>query len=188
MSLTLKPPRPVTDAELLEFARRNPGFQFERSATGELIVTPTGSEAGRRTLQLAFQIEAWNRTRLLGVVFDSSTGFRMPDGSLLSPDASWVRRDRWEALSIEQRAGFAPLCPDAVFEIASKTVSLAELRAKMRVYLANGAQLAILIDPEGRSVEVHEPGQELQTSKNRAAVSLDRLLPGFVLELGPLFA
>ncbi len=112
----------------------------------------------------------------------------MPDGSLLSPDASCVRRECWEALSIEQRAGFAPVCPDAVFEIASKTDSLTELRAKMRVYLANGVQLAVLIDPEGRNVEVHTPGQELQTHKSTAAVSLDPLLPGFVLELGPLFA
>lgn len=184
----LAAPRPVADEELREFARRNPGFQFERSATGELIVTPTGSEAGRRSLQLAYQIEGWNRSRLLGVVFDSSTGFRMPDGSLLSPNASWVRRDRWEGLSLEQREGFAPLCPDAVFEIASKTDSLTELRAKMQAYLVNGAQLAVLIDPEGRSVEVYKPGQEVQTHKSRATISLDPSLPGCVLDLGPLYS
>ncbi len=187
MAITLKPPKPVTDEELREFSRRNPGLQFERSATGELIVTPTESEAGRRSAQLAVQIEAWNRLRTLGVVFDSSTGFRMPDGSLLSPDASWARRDRWEALTLDQREGFAPLCPDAAFEIASRTDSRPELQAKMRAYLANGAHVAVLIDPLGRSVEVYTPQRNVQVYDHPDTVSLDPSLPGFTLALGPLF-
>src|SRR5207302_9361770 len=99
MAITLKPPKPLTYGELLEFSRRNPGYQFERSA----------------------QLEAWNRSRSSGLVFDSSTGFRMPDGAVLSPDASWVRRDRWERLAPADREGFAPLCPDAVFEMGRRT-------------------------------------------------------------------
>src|SRR5205807_10583146 len=139
MAITLKPPKPLTDSELVEFSRRNPGYQFERSATGELIVTPTGSDAGRRNAQLAYQLEAWNRSRSLGVAFDSSTGFRMPDGALLSPDASWVRRDRWEGLAAAEREGFAPVCPDVVFEIASTNNTPTELGAKIPAYLTTGA-------------------------------------------------
>lgn len=188
MALTLKPPRPVTDEELLEFSRRNPGFQFERSATGDLIVTPTGSGAGRRNAELTYQLKAWNRSRDLGVVFDSSTGFHMPDGALLSPDASWVRRDRWDALTREEQEGFAPLCPDAVFEIASRSDTPEHLRGKMGAYITNGARVAVLIDPYGRIVEVYRPDHVPQMLSAPATVPLDPMLPGFVLDPGPLFA
>jgi len=186
MALTLKPPKPLTDDELLEFSRRNPGMQFERSATGELIVTPTGSDAGRRNAQLAYQLEAWNRSRSLGVVFDSSTGFRMPDGALLSPDASWVRRDRWEGLAAAEREGFAPLCPDVVFEIASTNNTRTELEAKMRAYITNGAQAAVLIDPQGRRVEIYRPGRKVEVDLHPGTISLDPPLAGFTLTLAPL--
>ena len=188
MALTLKPPRPLTDDELLEFSRRNPGLQFERSATGELVVTPTGSDAGRRNAQLAYQLEAWNRSRSpsLGVVFDSSTGFRMPDGALLSPDASWVRRDRWEGLAPAEREGFAPLCPDVVFEIASTSNTRPELQAKMRAYISNGAQVAVLIDPQGRGVEIYRLGRTVEVDQHSDTISLDPPLIGFTLTLAPL--
>jgi Uma2 family endonuclease len=137
----------VTDEELWELSERNPGYQFERTADGRLIVTPTGGESGRRSGEIFGQLREWNRRTRLGVAFDSSTGFRLPDGSLLSPDASWVRRERWEALSREEREGFVPLCPDAVFEVRSASQSLGELREKMEAYRANGARLGVLIDP-----------------------------------------
>ena len=78
------------------------------------------------------------------VAFDSSTGFRLPDGALLSPDASWVRRDRWQALTPQDRRGFAPLCPDVVFEVRSESDALQDLRKKMLSYIANGTQLGRL--------------------------------------------
>jgi Uma2 family endonuclease len=112
----------------------------------------------------------------------------MPDGSLLSPDASWVRRDRWDALTAEQRKKFGPLCPDAALEIRSESNTLTELREKVRAYLANGTQIAVLIDPDGRGVEVYRPGREPETHRNPKTVTLDPELPGFVLEIGPLFA
>ncbi len=187
MAITLKHTRPVTDEEIRELSRQNPGYQFERSAKGELIVTPTGSESGRRSAELTYQLQAWNRQQGNGVVFDSSAGFRMADGALLSPDASWVRRERWDALSAEQREGFAPVCPDAVFEVRSPTDATSELRAKMRVYVANGAQVAVLVDPYGRSVEVYRPGQDPQVFQDSAPVALNPELPGFVLDLSPVF-
>lgn len=177
----------VTDEELLRLSELNPGYQFERTAEGRIIVSPTGGESGRRSAKLVHQLERWNEQKELGVVFDSSTGFGLPDGSVLSPDASWMRRERWEALSREEREGFVPLCPDAVFEIRSRFQSLAELREKMNAYLANGASLAVLIDPPSRGVEVYRPGGQVERRENPPAVSLDPELPGFILELAAIF-
>ena len=103
MAITLTLSHKVTDEELLELAERNPGYQFERNVRGELVVTPTGMESGRASGEVLVQLGLWNRKTQGGVVLDSSTGFRLPDGALLSPDASWVRRDRWDALTPEQR-------------------------------------------------------------------------------------
>jgi Uma2 family endonuclease len=180
--------RPVTDEELLQLSRRNPGYRFERSAEGRLIVTPAGGESGRRSLEVAGQLRDWNRSAQLGIVFDSSTGFRLPDGSLLSPDASWVRRDRWEALTREEREGFVPLCPDAAFEVRSPSDMLADPREKVQSYLANGARVAVLIDPYARAVEVYRPGREPERHERPDRVALGPELPGFVLELEPVFA
>jgi Uma2 family endonuclease len=188
MAITLRPARPVTDDELLTLSERNPGYQFERTSGGELIVTPTGGESGRRSLRLAQQLGNWTDRDGTGVAFDSSTGFRLPDGAVHAPDTSWVRRDRWEALSRDQRRKFAPLCPDAVFEIRSESQSPAELRAKMRVYLANGARLAVLIDPDERIIEIYRPGHEPETQRDPATLALDPELPGFVVDLEPIFA
>lgn len=111
----------------------------------------------------------------------------MPDGSVLSPHASWVRRDRWDALTIEDRKKFGPFCPDAVFEIQSESNTLAELRDKMRAYLANGARVGVLVDPDRRTVEVHRPGREPEMHQDPKAVSLDPELAGFILNLESVF-
>ncbi len=179
--------RVVTDEELMELSERNPGYQFERTADGRLVVSPTGMESGRRSMKLAYQLESWNERTRSGVVFDSSTGFRLPDGSLLSPDASWVRRERWEAIPREEREKFGPFCPDAVFEIRSSHQSPEELREKMRAYLRNGARIAVLIDPYARTVEVYRPGREVEVHREAERVALDPELAGFELDLKPVF-
>jgi Uma2 family endonuclease len=186
MAISLRLAAPPDDHDILELSRRNPGFQFERSAAGELIVTPTSGEAGRRGAALTLQLGRWAE-QAGGVVFGPSTGFRLPDGSLLSPDASWMPQERWAALTPEQQDSFAPLCPDAVFEIASKSDSLERLRVKMRAYLANGARLAVLIDPQRRAVEVYLPDRDVQIIDDPRSVPLDVVLPGFVLDPAPIF-
>jgi Uma2 family endonuclease len=188
MAIELDLLRPLTDEELLRLSERNPGYQFERTADGRLVVSPTGGESGRRSLQVAYQLEQWNRSSgRRGFVFDSSTGFLLSDGSLFSPDASWVARERWEALSLEQRQGFAPLCPEAVFEIRSPSQTLGELRRKMEGYLRNGARIGVLLDPYTRTVEVYRPGQQTQRLEAPDRVALDPELPGFALDPGPVF-
>jgi len=178
---------PVTDEELLRLSERNPGYQFERTADGRLVVSPTGGERGRRSAEVAHQLRQWSQQSRTGVVFDSSTGFLLPDGSVLSPDASWMRRERWEALSEDEREGFVPVCPDAVFEIRSRTQRPQELREKMRAYLRNGARVAVLVDPYAASVEVYRPGSEPQVYRDVQRVRLDPELAGFELDLAPVF-
>ena len=177
----------VTDEELLALSDRNPGYQIERTVEGRLVVSPTKSEGGRRSMEVALQLGIWNRQTGPGITFDSSTGFTLPDGSCRSPDASWVRRERWYALTREQRRSFAPICPDAVFEIRSESDSLAELRAKMEAYIGCGAKIGVLIDPEARAAWVYRPGMPAEHHDNALQLPLGPELSGLVLELGPVF-
>jgi Uma2 family endonuclease len=187
MGVTFAPVRPVTDDELLKLSERNPGYQFERTARGELIVTPTGGRAGQRELELAKQLGIWTDQDRRGVAFSPSTMFVLPDGSRFMPDASWVQRDRYQRLTEKERQGWLPLCPDAAFEIASPSDHLPDLQNKIRTYVANGAKIAVLIDPDQRAVEVYRPGREPEIHRDPAAVALGPELPGFVLDLKPLF-
>jgi len=186
VAISLRLPAQLTDEDIRDLSTRNPGLEIEQAPSGELILTPTGAEAGRR-IALGAQLYNWAIAQGMGLPFGPSMGFRLSDGSLQSPDASWVRRDRWAALTPAQREGFAPLCPDAVFEIRSRSDSLSDLREKMRVYLANAARLAVLIDPQRRAVEVYEPGRELQVREHAESLPLDPVLPGFTFDLRPIF-
>ncbi len=188
MAIRIDVLHPVTDEELRALSERNPGYQFERTAEGRLVVAPVGSEGGVRSGEVFGQLRDWSRAARRGVVFDSSTGFNLPNGACRSPDASWVPQARWDALSPAQRQGFAPLCPDAVFEVRSTSDTIAELRAKMREYMDNGARLGVLIDCEGAAVEVHRPGGDPERHGDVASVALDPELPGFALDLGAIFS
>jgi Uma2 family endonuclease len=186
MATTLRLLTPVTDEELLELSKLNPGYQIERDAAGELIMAPTGGKSGRREVRLLAQLDQWAEREGTGVAFGPSTGFRLPDSAVRAPDASWVRRSRWNALSPAEQDRFAPICPDAVFEIASPSTRVDELEDKMRAYLANGARLGILIDPEERAVEIYRPGRDPILHRTATEVALDPELPGFVLKLEPI--
>jgi Uma2 family endonuclease len=179
----------VTDAQFLELAIANPELQLERNATGELsVMAPTGSETGKKNLEIEGQLWLWNRETKLGVVFDSSTGFSLPNGSDRAPDAAWVRQDRWEALTPEQQEGFAPLCPDFVLELRSKTDPIETLRAKMREYIENGARLGWLIDRKNQTVEIYRPNQDVELLEHPISLSGEDVLPGFVLDLTEIWS
>ncbi|WP_414755012.1 Uma2 family endonuclease [Anabaena sp. CCY 9910] len=174
----------VSHEQFVQLALANRDLQLERTATGELIVMPpTGSDTGYKNSDINAQLWLWNRQAKLGVVFDSSSGFHLPNGSSLSPDASWIRQDRWDALSIEQQEAFAPICPDFVLELRSKNDSIEKLRAKMREYIDNGARLGWLIDRKNRQVEVYRPGQDVEILNHPVNLSGENVLPGFVLDL-----
>ncbi len=146
--LALKLREPPSNLEIERLAEQNPGYRFEREPDGTLIVSPTGSAAGARNARLTALLSRWNDgLNEPGICFDSSTGFTLPDGSLISPDGSWVEAARWRALSDDQRESYAPLVPDVVVEIASKTDRVDALRAKLARCRALGAQYVLLLDP-----------------------------------------
>ncbi|MBH8563185.1 Uma2 family endonuclease [Nostoc sp. CENA67] len=174
----------VTHEQFIELVLANRDLQLERTATGELIVMPpTGSDTGKRNFDIAGQLWLWNRQNKLGVAFDSSTGFYLPNGSDRSPDVAWIRQDRWDALSKEQQEAFAPICPDFVLELRSKNDSIEKLRAKMREYIDNGARLGWLIDQKNKQVEIYRPNQDVEVLNNPVSLSGEDVLPGFVLDL-----
>ncbi|MBE9163700.1 MULTISPECIES: Uma2 family endonuclease [Microcoleaceae] len=185
LELTLE----LTDEQFFQLCLDNRDLRFERTATGELIIMPpTGSETGRRNSDLNFQLQSWSRqNKHLGVVFDSSTGFKLPDGSDISPDAAWIRRDRWDALTAKQKEKFAPICPDFVVELRSATDSLEKLRAKMKVYVKNGARLGWLLDRQNRQVEISRQDREVEILDAPQTLSGENVLPGFVLDLTDIF-
>ncbi|HEY9648095.1 MAG TPA: Uma2 family endonuclease [Chroococcidiopsis sp.] len=179
----------VTSEQFASLAAANRELRLERTAAGELIVNPpTGGETGHRNLSITGQISVWfEANETLGLAFDSSTGFELPNGANRSPDASWIRRQRWEALTAEQRKGFVPLCPDFVVELRSESDRLNDLQAKMQEYLDNGAQLGWLIDPQNKRVEIYRAGQAVEVLENPSAVSGETVLPGFTLALKRIF-
>jgi Uma2 family endonuclease len=182
LELTLE----LTDEQFFQLCQNNRDLRFERTANGELIImSPTGSETGRRNSGLNFQLTAWNIQNNLGVVFDSSSGFKLPDGSDISPDSAWVRRDRWDALTPEQKEKFAPICPDFVVELRSASDSLEKLRAKMKVYIKNGAKLGWLLDRKNRQVEISRD-RDVEIRYSPATLSGEDVLPGFVLDLSDI--
>lgn len=174
----------LTDEQFFQLCQNNRDLQFERTATGELIIMPpTGSETSNRNIDLSYQLQGWSRQNNLGKAFDSSGGFKLPNGAERSPDASWVSIERWNALTSEQQNKFAPLCPDFVVELRSPSDSLEKLRSKMREYIENGARLGWLIDRQNRRVEIYRPNQEVEIISSPTHLSGEDVLPGFVLDL-----
>jgi Uma2 family endonuclease len=188
LPLRVRPARPLNDAELFEFCRVNRELRIERTRAGELIImSPTGSETGRRNFNLLGQLSAWVARDGTGVGFDSSTGFILPNGAERSPDASWIRREIWSRLSAAERAKFAPICPDFVVELRSPSDDLSDLHQKLEEYLQCGARLGWLIDPETRTVWVYRPGTAVLELRDSERLSADPELAGFELELASIW-
>jgi Uma2 family endonuclease len=178
----------VTDQQFLEFTQANPELRLERTAQGELIVMPpTGSEGGSYNAELTYDLVGWNRQTRLGKVFDSSTGFRLPNGAIRAPDGAWIEQARSDALTPEQRTGFAPICPDFVIELASETDDREDLRKKMQEYIDNGCCLGWLILPKNQQVEIYRPKQPVESVPFSIPLSGEDVLPGFVLNLKHIF-
>ncbi|MBE9016955.1 Uma2 family endonuclease [Chroococcidiopsidales cyanobacterium LEGE 13417] len=179
----------LDDAEFEQVVRSNPEWNFEQTAAGDLvIVPPTGGTSGKKNLSLSRQFGNWVEENLdKGEGFDSSTLFILPNGAKRSPDASWVQRERWDALTQQQQDGYVPLCPDFVVELRSPTDRLEQLQAKMREYMDNGARLGWLINPQDRQVEIYRQGQQVETLQNPSTLSGEDVLPGFTLNLRRIF-
>jgi Uma2 family endonuclease len=182
--LHLAPVIEVSEQQFFELCQLNRDLRIERTSQGDLVIMPpTGGETGRMNFELTALFGRWVHADGSGVGFDSSTGFTLRNGATRSPDLAWVKRERWEALTQEQRRGFAPLCPDFVLELRSPSDSLAYVQAKMREYLDNGAQLGWLIDPIEKKVYVYRPQAPVECLDDPPTLSGDPVLPGFVTDL-----
>ncbi|NJL55087.1 Uma2 family endonuclease [bacterium] len=174
----------MTTAEFYEFCQAKRNLRIERSASGDVVIRPPAfSDTGNRNIKIAQQLANWADQDVTGLGFDSSSGFTLPNGATRSPDAAWIRLERWNTLTEEEQASFAPICPDFVIELKSSTDTLNSLKAKMDEYVANGVLLGFLIDCQQRQVYIYRPDQDPEILENPDAVSGDPELPGFQLQM-----
>ena len=188
LTLNLEPIIKLTSEQFYQLCQANPDLKLERNAQGELIVMPpTGGETGKRNSNINVQLWLWNDRTQLGEVFDSSTGFTLPNKANRSPDAAWVEKLRWEALTAEQREKFIPLCPDFVLELLSPNDSLSKTQDKMQEYMENGCRLGLLINRKNQQVEIYRAGREMEVLNAPSSISGEDVLPGFVLNMQPIW-
>ena len=182
-------PEPYTREQFASLTAQYPELRMELTREGKLIIMPpSGGESSNQSSTVSGWLFVWNQQNKLGLTFDANGGYNLPSGGTRAPDASWLRRERWEALSPEERQKFLPLCPDFLVEVMSPTDSLTETRRKMEEYRENGARLGWLINSRRRQVEIYRPGQDVEILNAPRSLSGEDVLPGFVLDLtGILF-
>jgi len=173
----------LTDDQFYQLCRDNPEIKFERNIRGEItIMPPTGGETGKQNASIVADFVIWNRQTKLGVVFDSSTCFKLPNNSNRSPDVSWIKLERWNQLTPQQREKFPPLAPDFVLELMSPSDNLKDVQNKMLEYMDGGVKLGWLIDKKNRRVEISRQGKEVEILDSPTNLSGEDVLPGLILE------
>jgi len=188
ITINLKPTFNLTDDTFMEICHYNKEINFEKTAKGDLIImSPTGSETGEKNWTISGQLWAWNNRYKLGIGFDSSTGFKLPNGATRSPDVSWIKKERWETLTKDEKRKFAPICPDFVIELLSVNDDWDEGKAKMQEYLENGIKLGWLIDSEKKKVAIYRVDQEIEILDQPQSLLGENILPEFVLDLTDIF-
>jgi Uma2 family endonuclease len=174
----------LTDEQFFQLCLHNRDLRFERNANGDLVImSPTGGETGNRNAGITAQLWLWNEQSQQGMVFDSSTGFRLANGANRSPDAAWLSLNRWNALTAAEQQRFLPLCPDFVIELRSPSDNLADLRGKMVEYRDNGTRLGWLINRVSQQVEIYRPNADVELLDQPTTLSGEAILPGFELNL-----
>ena len=174
----------LTEEQFELLCHDNRDLRIELTANGELVIMPpTGMKTGWRNSKLTLRLGNWAESDGTGIYCDSSTLFTLPNGAKRSPDVSWIKRERVEALTEKQQEGFAPICPDFVLELRSPSDTVAEVQQKMDEYMANGARLGWMIDPFSQRVYIYRPEQPVECLENPEAVAGDPVLPGFVLHV-----
>lgn len=188
ITLNLRPVIELTDEQFYLLCRKNPDVKFERNAKGELIImSPTGGETGNHNSEINADFVIWNRQTKLGKVFDSSTCFKLPNDANRSPDVAWIKQERWDALTPEQKEKFTPIAPDFVLKLMSPSDDLKKVQEKMQEYMENQIKLAWLIDRKNRRVEIYRLGREVEVLQSPKELSGEDVLPGFVLNLESVF-
>ena len=180
----LNPDIQLTDRQFQQLCQNNRNLNFERSAQGDLIImSPTGGSTGNRNGRLNQQLFNWSDRDRSGIAFDSSTGFKLPNGADRSPDAAWVTNDRWNSLTVDEQDRFIPLCPDFVVELMSPSDTRSVLQSKMQEYQDNGVRLGILIDRTSKQVDIYRIGKTMETIDRSEMISGEDVLPGFELKM-----
>jgi len=184
VTISLEPIFELTEEKFFQLCQKNRDLRFERDAQGDVtIMVPEGSDTGMRSSGINGYLWLWNQSKQLGYTFGSSTGFILPNGAMRSPDTSWILKARWDALTPEQQSKFAPICPDFVIELMSRTDSLPTVQAKMQEYQDNGARLGWMINRRDRQVEIYRIGQPVEILHLPTSISGETVLPEFVLNL-----
>ena len=180
----MQPVIEIDDERFYALCQLNRDVRLERNQEGNVIIMPpTGGDTGRRNAEIIVQLGMWARQDETGTIFDSSTGFRLPNNAVRSPDAAWVENARLDLLSDEERRTFVPLCPEFLLELRSESDDLGTLKEKMREYIDNGTRLAWLIDPLERKVSIYRSGLPVEVLENPKYISGDPILSGFTLDL-----
>ena len=182
--IRLAPVIELTEEQFVQFCAINREIRIERTASGELeLMSPTYSDTGARNAEVTAQLGQWSRQDGTGIAFDSSAGFRLPNGAMRSPDSSWISKSRLAELSDEERRGFFAICPYFVVELRSDSDSLAALLDKMAEYMDNGTRLGWLLDPRDRRVYVFRPDATVEILETPDKLPADPELPGFSLDM-----
>ena len=178
----------MTDEQFYQFCILNPELRVERTADKIIVIMPpTNSDTGNRNAELLVDIGIWNRQKKSGKIFDSSTGFKLPNGAEVSPDVAWIANERWKVIPEDQKQRFAPIAPDFVAEIRSGDQNLNYLKDKMEEYIECGCRLAWLIDPKNRKTWVYYANGDIQTIPFDTPLSGGDVMPGFELRLADIF-
>ncbi|GAB2581612.1 Uma2 family endonuclease [Spirosoma areae] len=177
----------MNDDEFIRFCQDNPDLKFERRKNGDIVfMANTGGETGNYNFEIGADFAIWNRQSRFGKFFDSSTAFRLPDTSIMSPDVSATEQSRWEGLTAQQRRRIVPLCPDFILELRSLNDRLKDCHEKMDDWMVNGCRLGWLIDLTNQITYIYRPDQERQEIIGLGQLSGETVLPGFTLDLANL--
>lgn len=189
LPLRIRFDEPLTDAKLEEFCALNSPYRVEREENGELtLMSPNSSDNGAIEAELSAELILWTRQEGRGKVFGPNAGFTLPDSSVRAADLSWVTLERWNALATAQQQSFAPLCPDFIIEVRSKSDRLKTIKSKMQKWIANGVSLAWLIDPRRRTVEIYRPGEAPEMHNNPTSIYGTGPVAGFELILSRIWS
>ena len=184
ITVNLNPIIQLNENQFYQLCRENPEVKFERSADGKLlIISPTGGGTGKRNFEIGIEFGIWNRQTKLGVCFDSSTCFKLPNGANRSPDVAWIKKERWDKLTSAEQEKFSPIAPDFVLELMSPSDSLQETRTKMQEYINNGVKLGWLINRKMRQVEIYRLAKPVEILNFPQELSGEDILPGFILNM-----
>ncbi len=178
----------MTEEQFFKFCQENHLIKLERNVNGEIIImAPTGSESALFNSNIATELGIWNKEHKLGFTFDSNAGFTLPNNSVRSPDAAFIKKERWSRVAIEDRKKFAHICPDFVIELLSDSDSAKTLQDKMKEWMECGCMLAWMINPDKKETWIYRKNGEVEVKSFNSPLSGEGVLPGFTLDLKTIF-